>query len=190
MSISGSRFYLNGKMSAEVRETLEQMLEVNVIPILLWSHLDVNPTRLCIAYVSCREDPLPSENRINSAASLWCIEIVQYLSILHYVIGTAQSKLVHRFLALFGIASSHLNVESIEKNSINGKKHLNVESVEITFKNFFLLVPFAFIPQYQVSFRLVWNQSLLDTVIKGAKNLLSVPASHSSNMALASVKFN
>jgi hypothetical protein len=97
---------------------------------------------------------------------------------------------VHRFLALFGIASSHLNVESIEKNSINGKKHLNVESVEITFKNFFLLVPFAFIPQYQVSFRLVWNQSLLDTVIKGAKNLLSVPASHSSNMALASVKFN
>jgi hypothetical protein len=35
MSISGSRFYLNGKMSAEVRETLEQMLEVNVIPILL-----------------------------------------------------------------------------------------------------------------------------------------------------------
>ena len=35
MSITGTRFYLNGKMSAEVWETLEQMLEVNVIPILL-----------------------------------------------------------------------------------------------------------------------------------------------------------
>jgi hypothetical protein len=35
MSITGSRSYLNGKLSAEVWETLEQMLEVNVIPILL-----------------------------------------------------------------------------------------------------------------------------------------------------------
>jgi hypothetical protein len=33
--ITGSRSYLNGKLSAEVWETLEQMLEVNVIPILL-----------------------------------------------------------------------------------------------------------------------------------------------------------
>jgi hypothetical protein len=35
MNITGSRSYLNGKMSSEVWENLEQMLEVNVIPILL-----------------------------------------------------------------------------------------------------------------------------------------------------------
>ncbi len=73
----------------------------------------------------------------------------------------------------FGIASPHLNVESME-----------------TVKKTFLPVPFAFIPQFQVSFPLDWNQILLNTVIEDAKNLLSVPASHSSNMALASVKFN
>lgn len=33
MSISGSRSYLNGKMSEEVWDTLEQMLEVNVTRI-------------------------------------------------------------------------------------------------------------------------------------------------------------
>jgi hypothetical protein len=71
----------------------------------------------------------------------------------------------------FGIASPHLNVESME-----------------TVKKTFSPVPFAFIPQFQFSFPLDWNQILLNTVSEDAKNLLSVPASHSSNMS--SVKFD
>ena len=71
----------------------------------------------------------------------------------------------------FGIASPHLNVESME-----------------TVKKTFSPIPFAFIPQFQFSFPLDWNQILLNTVSEDAKNLLSVPARHSSNMS--SVKFD
>jgi hypothetical protein len=71
----------------------------------------------------------------------------------------------------FGIAPPHLNVESVERVKEN-----------------FLPLPFAFIPQSQVGFPLDWNEIMLNTVGKDAKNLLSLPASNSNN--LSSVKFD
>lgn len=144
MSITGSRSYLNGKMSAEVWETLEQMLERG-------SSNFSEPHKFSCFLMMHPDSPIS----VNSALRYWGCTIQ----------AGAQVS------GAFGIASPHLNVESME-----------------TVKKIFSPLPFAFIPQFQVRFPLDWNEILLNTVSKDAKNLLSVPASHSSNMS--SVKFD
>ncbi|XP_062157675.1 uncharacterized protein At1g26090, chloroplastic-like [Alnus glutinosa] len=144
MNITGSRSYLNGKMSSEVWENLEQMLERG-------SSAFSDPHKFGCFLMMHPDSPIS----VNSALRYWGCTIQ----------AGAQVS------GAFGIASPHLNVESME-----------------TVKKTFLPVPFAFIPQFQVSFPLDWNQILLNTVIEDAKNLLSVLASHSSNTS--SVKFD
>lgn len=144
MNIRGSRSLLNGKMSAEIWDTLEQMLERG-------SSAFLQPRKFGCFLVMDPNNPIS----VNSALRYWGCAIQ----------AGAQVS------GAFGIASPHLDEESVERVK----------------QNFFPL-PFAFIPQVQVGFPLNWNEIMLNTVGKDAKNLLSLPASHNSN--ISSVKFD
>lgn len=61
---------------------------------------------------------------------------------------------------------------------------LSAERVKKTFSP----LPFAFIPQFPVSTPVDWNEILLNSVGKDAKDLLSLPASQTSD--ISSVKFD
>lgn len=71
----------------------------------------------------------------------------------------------------FGIDSPNLNEELVEQ-----------------VKRAFSPLPFAFTPQFEVDSPLDWKEIMLNSVSKDAKNLLSLPPSHLSNMS--SVKFD
>ncbi|KAF3954607.1 hypothetical protein ACB098_08G177000 [Castanea mollissima] len=144
MNIHGSRSLLNGKMSAEIWDTLEQMLERG-------SSAFLQPHKFGCFLVMDPNNPIS----VNSALRYWGCAIQ----------AGAQVS------GAFGIAPPHLDEESVERVK----------------QNFFPL-PFAFIPQVQVGFPLNWNEIMLNTVGKDAKNLLSLPASHNSN--ISSVKFD
>ncbi|KAK4608738.1 hypothetical protein RGQ29_002222 [Quercus rubra] len=144
MNIRGSWSLLNGKMSAEIWDTLEQMLERG-------SSAFLQPHKFGCFLVMDPNNPIS----VNSALRYWGCAIQ----------AGAQVS------GAFGIAPPHLDEESVERVK----------------QNIFPL-PFAFIPQVQVGFPLNWNEIMLNTVGKDAKNLLSPTASHNSN--ISSVKFD
>ncbi|XP_040998016.1 uncharacterized protein At1g26090, chloroplastic isoform X1 [Juglans microcarpa x Juglans regia] len=144
LSISGSRSYLNGKMSAEVWDTLEQMLERG-------SSIFSEPHKFGCFLVMHPNSPIS----VNSALRYWGCTVQ----------AGAQVS------GAFGIDSPNLNEELVEQ-----------------VKRTFSPLPFAFTPQFQVDSPLDWNEVMLKTVCKDARNLLSLPPSHTSDMS--SVKFD
>ncbi|KAM4097374.1 hypothetical protein ACJW30_08G176700 [Castanea mollissima] len=121
MNIRGSRSLLNRKMSAEIWDTLEQMLERG-------SSAFLQPHKFGCFLVMDPNNPIS-------------------------VSGA------------FGIAPPHLDEESVERAK----------------QNFFPL-PFAFIPQVQVGFRLNWNESCSTHHSSNISSVKSDPANKSMTL--------
>lgn len=170
MSISGSRSYLNGKMSAEVWDTLEQMLEVNVILIFM-NTVKCKPNE-AIHYLCAMQS---GSSIFSEPHKFGCFLVmhpnspISVNSALRYWGCTIQAGA--QVSGAFGIDSPNLNEELMEQ-----------------VKRTFSPLPFAFTPQFQVDSPLDWNEVTLNTVGKDAKNLLFLPPSQTSDMS--SVKFD
>lgn len=171
MNISGSTSLFNGKMSAEVWDALERILEVcNCHPLFLldtnpllyqhWSYLVqrgssafTEPQKFKCFLVMDPENPIS----VSSALRYWgcTIQAGSYVS------------------GALGIASANLKTESVQ-----------------SVKESFSPLPFAFIPRLTIGSTLDWNTIIKSTVNEGARNVLSRSASGKTCSKLSPVKFD
>lgn len=171
MSISSSTPHRNGKMSTEIWDILEQMLEVWIIHISYDQSFYVHPLRSCIVSVVQRGSSAFSEPQ-----KFGCYLVIDpdnpasVATALRYWGCSIQAGA--QVSGAFAIASRHVNTESEER-----------------LKTTFSPLPFAFIPHLPFGSPLDWNAIILNTVNENARNLLSLPASGSSSIT-PSVKFD
>ena len=171
MKISSSRSYFNGRMSSEIWDNLDQMLEVRVNTVEYNYNLVQDHKVLCWLYVAQR-----GSSAFSNPQRFGCFLVMDpnnptsVNSALRYWGCTIQAGA--QVSGAFGITSRQQNLEPLER-AMKG----------------FSPLPSAFISSLSMDSPIDWSRVLLDTVNEDARHLLTLQSSQCSNVT-SSVEFD